>query len=194
MLGSGPLFGDIPRLGPGDVEFTLKGEYVKNVSRPLAALTAACAALLLLAAASVPAATPGGKLSKEERAALAKARAEGKDTVVLLIATQPGQARAVANGLETLGAKVGYEDAQLGYVRATVPLDKVEQAFGLPGIAAADIDELIPLPDPRPEAGGFNVANTAPGASTPRSNPYMPIRDTGAASFLDAHPTWDGRA
>jgi Subtilase family/Bacterial pre-peptidase C-terminal domain len=166
---------------------------VKKVFRPLAVLTAAGAVLLLLAAATAPAAAPGGRLSKEERAAIAKARAEGKDSVILLIATQPGQAKTVVDGLEGLGAKVGYRDDQLGYVRATVPLDKVAQAFGLAGVEAADVDEIIPLPDPRPEAGGFNVANTAPGASTPRSNPYMPIRDTGAASFLAAHPTWDGR-
>jgi hypothetical protein len=45
------------------------------------------------------------------------------------------------DGLEGLGAKVGDRDDQLGYVRATVPLDKVEQAFGLAGVAAADVDQ-----------------------------------------------------
>jgi len=33
----------------------------------------------------------------------------------------------------------------------------------------------------------------APGAATPRVNPYMPTQDTKAAQFVDAHPTWDGR-
>jgi hypothetical protein len=156
-------------------------------------LLAGAVLTLVLTAAVAPAKTPGGKLSKEEAALLAKANASGDKTVTLLIATAQGQAKAVSDGLAGLGGTVRYTDAQLGYIRADVPTAKVKEAFQLAGIEAADIDQLIPLPDPRPEAGGFSVANTAPGASTPRSNPYMPIRDTGAASFLDAHPTWDGR-
>src|SRR5918994_70256 len=139
-------------------------------------LLAGAVLTLVLTAATVPAATPGGKLSKEEAAALAKAAAKGDKEITLLIAARTGQTKSVIDGLEALGAKVRYRDDQLGYIRADVPIDKV-----------------IPLPDPRPQAGGFAVANTAPGASTPRSNPYLPIRDTGAASWLDVHPTWDGR-
>ena len=136
---------------------------------------------------------PGGKLSKEERAAVAKARAEGKNSVILLIATQPGQAKAVVDGLQGLGATVGYQDNQLGYVRARVPLDKVQEASGLPGVLASDVDSVIPLPDPRPEAISPVEPQPPPGATTPRVNPYMPTQDTGAAQFVNAHPTWDGR-
>ena len=32
-----------------------------------------------------------------------------------------------------------------------------------------------------------------PSRSIPADNPYMPIRDTGAAQFVAAHPTFDGR-
>jgi hypothetical protein len=116
---------------------------VKKVFRPLAVLTAAGAVLLLLVAATAPAGTPGGRLSKEERAAVAKARAEGKDTVILLFATQPGQAKTVVDGLEALGAKVGYRDDQLGYVRATVPVDNADKAAALSGVAAADVDTTV---------------------------------------------------
>ena len=132
-------------------------------------------------------------MSKEERAAVAQARAEGKDSVILLIAAQPGQAKTVADGLQGLGAKVGYRDDQLGYVRATVPVDKVQEAFGLAGVASADVDSIVPLPDPRPEGISPVAAQPAPGAGTPRENPYMPTRDTKAAQFVNAHPTWDGR-
>jgi len=166
---------------------------VKKVVRPLAALTAAGAVLLLLAAATAPAGTPGGRLSKEERAAVAKARAEGKDTVILLFATQPGQAKTVVDGLEALGAKVGYRDDQLGYVRATVPVDNADKAAALSGVAAADVDTTVPLPDPRPEGASPVEPQPAPGAATPRVNPYMPTQDTKAAQFVNAHPTWDGR-
>jgi hypothetical protein len=159
-----------------------------------AVLLLAGAVLTLVLTAAVPAGTPGGKLSKEERAALNEARAAGKSSVILLIATQPGQAKTVADGLEGLGAKIGYRDDQLGYIRASVALDKVAQAFALPGIAAADVDQVIPLPDPRPE--GVSAVDTtypAPSAATPRANPYMPTQDTKAAQFVNAHPTWDGR-
>jgi subtilisin family serine protease len=166
---------------------------VKKVFRPLAVLTAAGAVLLLLAAATAPAGTPGGRLSKEERAAIAKARAEGKDSVILLFATQPGQAKTVVDGLEALGAKVGYRDDQLGYVRATVPVANADKAAALPGVAAADVDTVVPLPDPRPEGASPVEPQPAPGAATPRVNPYMPTQDTKAAQFVNAHPTWDGR-
>ena len=159
-----------------------------------AVLLLAGAVLTLVLTAAVPPAAPGGKLSKEERAALTEARAAGKSSVNLLIATQPGQAKTVADGLQGLGAKIGYRDDQLGYIRASVALDKVAQAFALPGIAAADVDQLIPLPDPRPE--GVSPVDTtypAPSAATPRANPYMPTQDTKAAQFVNAHPTWDGR-
>ena len=166
---------------------------MNKVFRPLAVLTAAGAALLLLAAATAPAGTPGGRLSKEERAAVAKARAEGNDTVILLFATQPGQAKTVVDGLEALGAKVGYRDDQLGYVRATVPVDNADKAAALSGVAAADVDTTVPLPDPRPEGASPVEPQPAPGAGTPRVNPYMPTQDTKAAQFVNAHPTWDGR-
>ncbi len=166
---------------------------MKKVFGPLAVLTTAGAVLLLLAAATAPAGTPGGRLSKEERAAVAKARAEGKDSVILLFATQPGQAKTVVDGLEALGAKVGYRDDQLGYVRATVPVANVDKAAALSGVAAADVDTTVPLPDPRPEGASPVEPQPAPGAGTPRVNPYMPTQDTKAAQFVNAHPTWDGR-
>ena len=58
---------------------------------------------------------------------------------------------------------------------------------------ALEVDSLIPLPDPRPDAQTNPTPFPAPSAATPRANPYMPIADTGAAAFTAAHPTWDGR-
>jgi hypothetical protein len=156
-------------------------------------LAAGAAQTLVLAAATAPASSPGGQLSKEEAALLREARAQGKDSVILLIASQPGQAKTVADGLQGLGASVGYRDDQLGYVRATVGLDKVEQAFALPGVQAADVDTAVPYKDPAPENVSPVIPQTPPGAATPRTNPYMPTQDTKAAQFVNAHPTWDGR-
>jgi Subtilase family len=156
----------------------------------LAALTA----LLVTAGAAIGAPTGNGKgLSKEERRAVSDAKAKGQATVVVLIATELGQTNAVVDGLTGLGAKIGYRDNQLGYVRAKVPTDKVDEAAALPGVKALDVDQVVALPDPRPENVADPIAQPAPGVGTPLANPYMPIQDTGAAAFLAVHPTWDGR-
>ena len=156
-------------------------------------LLAGAVLTVALTAAAVPAKTPGGKLSKEEAALLQKAKTQGDKTVTLLVAAQLGQTKTVVDGLQALGATIRYRDDALGYIRADVPTDKVKEAFALSGVLASDIDALIPLPDPRPEGISPVLAQPAPNAATPRQNPYMPTRDTGAAQFVDANPTWDGR-
>jgi hypothetical protein len=137
------------------------------------------------------------KLSKQDRATLAKAAVSGDKTVTVLIAAQKGANRTVAAGIAGLGGTVQYREDELDYIRAVVPAGKVEAAAALNGVQTLEIDAVIPLPDPRPGDGtDGQVVPTpypAPSAATPRDNPYMPIRDTGAAAFLAAHPTWDGR-
>ena len=102
-----------------------------------------------------------------------------------------------STGLAGLGGKVQYREDDIDYIRATVPADKVEAAAALKGVQALEVDAVIPLPDPRPDDGTDGqvvpTPQTPPSAATPRNNPYMPIGDTGAAAFLAAHPTWDGR-
>jgi Subtilase family len=155
---------------------------------------AAIATFLLTVTAAIGASTGNGKgLSKEERRAVSDAKAKGEVTVVVLVAAKLGETSTVVDGLVGLGATIGYRDNQLGYVRASVAPDKVEAAAALPGVLALDVDELIPLPDPRPEAVAGVIPQVPPGAATPKANPYLPIQDTGAAAFLAAHPTWDGR-
>ena len=165
-----------------------------RLSRRLATLVA----VALLCAAVMPqtlaAAGPtGGKLSKQDRALLAAATANGKDSVTVLIAAEPGANRTVAFGLKGLGAAVRYREDSIDYIRAVISVDKVAAATTLRGVQALEVDSLIPLPDPRPDAQTNPTPYPAPDASTPRANPYLPIVDTGAAAFTAAHPTWDGR-
>ena len=124
-------------------------------SKWLSSLAVLAAAATVVAAFSIPAlaGSGGGRkgLSKQDRQLLAEARAEGKQTVVVLIAAKGGANRAVVTGLEGLGATVRYRDDALGYVSARVPLDKVAAAVSLDGVEALDVDEVIPLDDPRPE-------------------------------------------
>jgi subtilisin family serine protease len=158
--------------------------------------------LLLACAAAMPAsAAPASsqRLSKHDRELLAEARAQGTATVTLLIAAKPGAFNQVVSGITRLGGAVGYTDSLIGYVRATVATGRVEAAASLPGIDAVDLNEVIPIEDPRPghdetvEGTVPIVPQPTPGAGTPNNNPFMPIGDTGASQFMAAHPTWDGR-
>ena len=76
-----------------------------------------------------------------------------------------------------------------------MPIGQAEAAARLPGVKYADLNEIIPLDDPVPGPDGsvLPTPQTPPGANTPSINPYMPTGDTGAAQFVAAHPTWDGR-
>ncbi len=132
-------------------------------------------------------------LSKQSRQLLADAKAAGKQTVTLLIATYPGSNKQVAEGIVALGGAIAYRDDDLGYLRAVVPIGQAEAAARLPGVKYADLDEIIPLYDPVPDGIVNPTPQTPPGAATPNNNPYMPIGDTGAAQFMAAHPGWDGR-
>jgi hypothetical protein len=135
----------------------------------------------------------GGGLSKHDRELLAEAILNGKSTVTLLIASQPGANRTVASGIARQGGIVRYREDTVNYISAIVPVDRVEAVATLSGVLATDLDEIIPLEDPTPEGVVGVIPQPAPGAGTPNNNPYMPIGDTGASQFMAAHPTWDGR-
>jgi subtilisin family serine protease len=137
--------------------------------------------------------TKHSQLGKHDRELLAAAKAKNSPTVTLLIAAAPGKNSSVATGLQGLGATVAKRDDDVSYIRTVVATDKVEAAANLAGIVAADLDEVIPLDDPVPAGTQAPTPQVPPGPSTPRDNPYMPVRDTGAAAFTAAHPTWDGR-
>ncbi|MEO6122166.1 MAG: S8 family serine peptidase [Ilumatobacteraceae bacterium] len=135
----------------------------------------------------------GSGLSKDDRRLLAEATANGAQAVTLLIATNPGAGKQVAAGLQGLGATVRYRDDALGYIRAIVPADRAAAVAKLVGVAAVDVDDVVALPDPRPDGFQPPTPQSPPSSDTPRNNPYMPVANTGAAAFTDANPTWDGR-
>ena len=143
--------------------------------------------------ASPLAAAPAAHLSKHDRELLAEARVHGDTTVIMLIAAQPGANRTVVTGLNGLGATVLYRDDDLSYIRTRVPINQAEAAAALNGVQAANLDEVIPLYDPRPQAEPNTPAVDPPGPGTPPQNAYMPTRDIGAPQFVAANPTFDGR-
>ncbi|HEX6607698.1 MAG TPA: serine protease, partial [Chloroflexia bacterium] len=112
------------------------------------ALGAFLFALLPLAGGPAPAAVAAGNknsLSKHDRELLADAQARGDSTVTLLIAAVPGGNNTVVTGLTRLGATVRYQDGDVSYIRAVVPIGKADAAAQLAGVQAANLDEVIPL-------------------------------------------------
>ncbi|MGW5667396.1 S8 family serine peptidase [Micromonospora sp. NPDC003776] len=182
--------------------------WTRRVSAGFAASVVAAGAITLTAgttsasaAPQAPVKAPKGhgadKLGSHDHELLAQARAKGDKRVVLIVATEKGQAGTVADQLRKLGATVAKEVDGVGYIRASVPTDAVLQAAKLPGVAAIDLNESIPLPKPEPVTGsaegGAQAAAAAPGPDTPAANPYMPTNETSAVAFKQAHPEWDGR-
>lgn len=161
----------------------------------LAAL-AVTAIVAAAAVAAIPAiGQPGNakKLGKTDSALVSEAKAAGESSVTVLVATKLGAASDAVRQLQSLGATIQYRDNALGYLRAELAVDSVEAALNLPAVEALEVDKVIDMPDPKPEAASAVIPQPAPGAGTPRVNPYMPTQDIGAAQFVNANPTWDGR-
>ena len=140
--------------------------------------------------------TPTDTLGSHDLDLLAEAEAKGEKDVMLIVATDKGEAKDVAAELRKLGGMVAKQVDAVGYVRARVPTGAVMRAAKLPGVAAIDLNESIPLPNPEPESkddAKATAAVAAPGPDTPAANPYMPTHETGAVAFTAAHPEWDGR-
>jgi len=134
------------------------------------------------------------KLDKHGRELVATAAVNGNANVTLLIAAADGATPSVVSALQALGGTVRKSDAEFGYVRVDIAAGMADQASKIPGVLAADVDEIIPLDLPQPElAESPDAAPAPPDSTTPAQNAYMPTQDIGAPQFVAAHPTWDGR-
>jgi subtilisin family serine protease len=164
--------------------------------RVLCCLEVLCIALLLVAPAYTQTAKrKPGKLTDHDRGLVAESRDKGKATVTILIAVVPGSSSNVVSEIQKLNGDIRYQDDELNYIRAVVPVEQAERISALSGVDAAKIDEPIKIDDPVPVGIGEPVAvpPQPPGPSTPPMNPYMPTQDIGAPQFIRANPTFDGR-
>lgn len=162
------------------------------------ALSAAVVGAVLTAPPMVAAADPAPAgnegIGKHDEELLAEAKRSGQRSVSVLVATEPGTAARGAEALAQAGATVQHRADELGYVRAEVPVDDVERVAALPGVDALDLDDEIVLPGLPWHPGKADPGSQPqPDADTPRVNPYLPTGDTGAAQFVEGHPSWDGR-
>jgi hypothetical protein len=165
-----------------------------TTAKTLAARAAALGLAVLMTNAAFGAKPDAsGKLGQRGEQLLLEAQQAGKGRVILLIAVKSGASNQAVSDITRLGGQIQFRDDALGYLRASVPVSQAQAVAALSSIQSADVDELVPLPDPRPEGAEATVPQPPPTAATPRINPYLPTGETGAAQFVQANPTWDGR-
>ena len=137
------------------------------------------------------------KLGESDARRLQKAEARGDETVTVLLAATPGDIDRVAATVTKAGGSLGRSEEDLGYVRATVPVEAVRDLAALGDVRAIDLNRSYRIPDPTPASAGTAAAGSAgvaaPGPATPADNSYLPVGETGATDFVDDHRTWDGR-
>jgi subtilisin family serine protease len=159
------------------------------------AASAAALALAMSLGAGAQAATQQGKsrLGLGTQQQLQAARDAHQAKVTLLVAAQSGLAPSAAAAIKGLGAQVMVEDDTVDYLRVLASVDSVEAIAALASVRYVDIDQVVAVPDPRPDGIAALIPQPAPNAGTPRMNPYMPTQDVGAAQFVNSNPAWDGR-
>ena len=170
-------------------------------------VAAAFLTLLILALATPPeaAAQPPRRpfLFKDARGELAQARARGESEVVLVMAAMPGRNARLAAAVEGMGGRIGFRFDEVDYLRAWVPVDRVEELVDHPDIHSVDVsitnrsrsfglaggDALSPArPLPSPDTIWPPVLG-----DQPLSNRYSPLGDMRALEWRERNPTWDGR-
>ena len=170
-------------------------------------VAAAFAALMLLSFATPPDSTaqPPRRpfLFKDARGELAQARARGESEVVLVMAAMPGRNARLAAAVEGMGGRIGFRFDEVDYLRAWVPVERVEELVDHPDVHSVDLsitnrsrsfglaggDEVSPIaPLPSPDTIWPPVLS-----DRPLSNRYSPLGDMRAIEWREQNPTWDGR-
>jgi hypothetical protein len=164
-------------------------------------------AVLALGSGGAASDAPRRELFKDSRALVAMARVNGDREVSLLIAARPGRTESVTRQVQKLGGRIRVRVDEVGYLRARVPIDSVEEIVAFEGVQSADVDQDasgippymqpgIAHPDPErrlPLASGPGV-DWPPNRVDLTLRPiYSPLKDLGAQEWRGAHPTFDGR-
>ena len=156
-------------------------------------------------------AAPRRELFKDSRALLAMARAKGRSDISLVLASRPGRTNDLAARIRELGGTIRVQENDIGYLRARVPVDRVEDAVASDAVQAADVDQdasgippylqpSLRSGNPDPESRLLASAGPASGDDWPPERAdltmrpiYSPLKDLGADRWREEHPTFDGR-
>ncbi len=161
----------------------------------------AFAALLFLSLATPPdaAAQPPRRpfLFKDARGELAQARARGESEVVLVMAAMPGRNARLVAAVEGMGGRIGFRFDEVDYLRAWVPVERVEELVDHPDIHSVDLSitnrsRSFGMADDAPELPGDTIWPPVL-TDRPLSNRYSPLGDMRAIEWRERNPTWDGR-
>ena len=137
------------------------------------------------------------KFRKVDRQRLIAARLAGKKTLMVLVASRPGENTNVVKQLSALGAAVRFRDDAVDYVRVNAPIDRVDEIATWRSIEVMAIDgvQMYDTIDERVQDAPVTTRKQTapPDANTPAENPFLPTQDIGAPQFIRDHPTFDGR-
>jgi Subtilase family len=142
-------------------------------------------------------------LFKDARSEIAAARARGDEDVLLVIASMPGANATVAKTIAAMGGRVEYRADDVDYLRARLPVDKVEAFAADRSVHSVSIS----VTPSQGGGGGGGGENTISATDTtnhrvwpppllswyPVTHRYDPIGDLGALDWRKQNPTFDGR-
>jgi hypothetical protein len=144
-------------------------------------------------------------LSPPERAFVAAQLAVGRDSVRLFIVTESGRSGSVANKLKAMSAEIGSREDDIDFIRARVPIARLEEILRWPELTAVEIDNyedvnLLGNFDPpnwlgpgAPSVDPGSKPGAPPTADTPENNPYTGGFATESSQFKARFPKYDGR-
>ena len=154
-----------------------------------AATAAACLLIASAARGSARSAAPTpDKLGKADRALLAQARVNGDANVTLLLAAVDGQTADAVAALEAAGATVQYRNDDLGYLRVEIAVDSAEAVNSIDSVQSADVDQIVPLPSPEPDASQPAQPQVPPGPRDAEGQPVHADRRDGLRSVARGAP------
>jgi subtilisin family serine protease len=78
-------------------------------------------------------------LFKDSRGEIAQARVRGEPDILLVMAALPGRNGQLASAVMNLGGRIQFRDDDVDYLRARVPLDRVEELMNHPALHSADV-------------------------------------------------------
>lgn len=166
------------------------------MTRKRAAVIKIISVLCLVTVSSARPASSGpavNKLRKIDRERLIAAKLQGTSEIMVILAARPGKAASTAQAIVNLGGVVRFREDVVDYLRAKVPIDRVDEIARLNSVEVIAIDGLHFYYTSQDMPVSPSRKRPPPDATTPAENPFLPTADIGAPQFVREHPTFDGR-